>query len=91
MTDKLHFQRRIVRFANARRRLRNATLGYRLAGLALALGIAALLLLSGHLPNALLNVMLFAAMGLGWPRSRGSTSRRACAVLNSMKPSSWKS
>jgi hypothetical protein len=64
MTDRQNFQRRIVRFAKARRHLLNATLGYGHLWLALLVGIATLLLLSGHLSSALLNVALFAVAGL---------------------------
>lgn len=64
MTDKQTFQQRIVRFATARRHLRNATLGYGLAFLALLVGSAVLVLLSGYLHNALLNMALFAAAGI---------------------------
>src|SRR5262247_506797 len=56
-------QARLRRFSSVRRGLLNATLGFRLGALAGGAGIAGLLLLSGRLPNAFLNLGLFLLLG----------------------------
>ncbi len=53
------FRDRIERFSAARRGVANATLAYRLGTVAAVALIAALILLSGWLPNAVVNVLLF--------------------------------
>src|SRR5262249_41560187 len=62
MTDNQSFLTRIARFSRVRRGLLNATLAYRLGWFALVAGVAALLLLSGWLPNAMVNLALFALL-----------------------------
>jgi hypothetical protein len=57
---KTRFEERIAAFSKARRRLRNAELAYRLGGWAAATGVGGLLLLSGWMPSAFLNLTLFA-------------------------------
>ena len=64
MTVRETFKARCERFSRARRSLLNATLGYRLGIAAAAAGVAALLLLSGWLPNAFVNMALFLALAL---------------------------
>jgi len=66
MSDLQRFTERIRRFARVRRRLLDAALCYRLGALALLAGVAGLCLLSGWLPNAWLNLGLFAALALFW-------------------------
>jgi hypothetical protein len=56
-------QARLRRFSSVRRGLLNAALGLRLGALAAGSGIAGLLLLSGWLPNAFLNLGLFLVLG----------------------------
>ena len=64
MADKQHFETRIRRFSGVRRILLNTTLGLRLANLALLGGAFGLLILSGWLPNPLVNLGLFAVLAL---------------------------
>ena len=52
-------QERLRRFSAARRGLLNAALGFRLGGIAAGSGAAGLLLLSGWLPDAFVNLALF--------------------------------
>ncbi len=59
MTDSQQFEQRIRRFSAVRRSLLNAALGYRLAALVLMVGVVGLLLLSGWIPGALVNLALF--------------------------------
>src|SRR5947207_4534741 len=55
-------QERLRRFSAARRGLLTAALGFRLGGIAAGLGAAGLLLLSGWLPNAFVNLALFLSL-----------------------------
>lgn len=52
---------RLGRFSSARRGILNAVLGYRLGTWGLAVGILALVLLTGRIPNAFVSLGLFAA------------------------------
>jgi hypothetical protein len=79
MSDLQLFTVRLHRFSRARRGLRNAAVGYRLGTWALLAGIAGLLLLSGWLPGAILNlalaavlviVLLALALSAGWQWDR---------------------
>src|SRR5262249_29790324 len=56
-------QERLRRFSAARRGLMNATLGLRLGAVAAGAGAAGLLLLSGRLPDAFVNLALFLILG----------------------------
>jgi len=63
MISLRELQERLRRFSSVRRGLLNATLGFRLGALAAGAGTAGLLLLSGRLPNAFLNLGLFLLLG----------------------------
>src|SRR5690348_357353 len=105
MIEKPTFASRLARFSAARRRLLNAALSYRLGAAALTAGVLALLLLSGWLPGALVNLALFLALGgfllglavvavLRWTRFRsflGEAFRveRRAGGLNSRVVSAW--
>ncbi len=58
------FETRLRRFSRVRRGLINGERGYRYLGLALAAGLAGLLLLSGWLPGVIVNLALFALLAL---------------------------
>ena len=60
--DKLH--PRLERFSAARRRVLNAALGYGLGTLATGAGCLGLLLLSGWLQNAFINLALYGALAI---------------------------
>src|SRR5262245_22643045 len=60
--DKTKFETRLRQFFLARRRLYNSTLGLRLGVSALIALVLGLLLLSGWLPGAFLNLALFALL-----------------------------
>lgn len=62
MSQQQLFEQRINQFARARRHLRNAALGYRLAQWAFVAAAAALVLLSGWLPSVVLNLAGFVAL-----------------------------
>ena len=64
MSEGREFQQRIERFSGARRHLLNATLVYRLSGVALVAGIVALVLLAGWLPGVFVNLALYAALAM---------------------------
>jgi len=66
MTDLQLFTTRFRRFSRARRRLGNATLVYRLGTYALVAGTAGLVLLSGWLPNAWVNLVPAVAIAVFW-------------------------
>jgi hypothetical protein len=76
-------QARLRGFSSARRGLLNATLGLRLGSLAAGAGAAGLFLLSGRLPNAFVNLALFAVFACSfllllaiyaWKRARFRSS-----------------
>jgi len=64
MADTAHFESRTSRFSKVRRSIANQTLGLKLTFRALTAGVAGLILLSGWLPNAFVNLSLFAAMAV---------------------------
>ncbi len=64
MSERITFEARLRQFSRARRGLLNAVMGYRLGLLALAAGSVGLLLLSGWIPNVLVNLALFAILAL---------------------------
>src|SRR5262249_39536168 len=64
MIDSLTFESRLRRFSRVRRGILNAALGYRLGLFGLAAGVLGLLLLSGWVPNILVNLALFGILGL---------------------------
>jgi len=105
MTEGRDFQQRIERFSGVRRHLLNATLVYRLSGIALVAGIAALVLLSGWLHGVFVNLALFAALAIllaglliycpvKWSRSRDAlyeafVMEQLAGKLNSRLISAW--
>jgi hypothetical protein len=64
MSERITFERRLRRFSRARRGLLNGVLGFRLGLLALIAGIVGLILLSGWIPNVLVNLALFAILAV---------------------------
>ncbi len=62
---KQTFEERFRQFSAVRRGIMNATLGYGLGTVALAAGIASLLLLTGWIPNLYVNAVLFAIFAIG--------------------------
>jgi hypothetical protein len=105
MSDRPSFASRLGRFSAMRRGLRNAALAYRLGAMALTAGAAALLILSGWLPGAFVNLALFAVLavfllglaGLAvrrWTRFRSYLDEafrieRLAGGLNSRVVSAW--
>jgi hypothetical protein len=105
MIDLQTLRGRLRRFSHKRRGLLNAALGYRLGLFALLAGTLGLLLLSGWLPGALVNMVLFAllalallglagALALRWTRFRSGLDEafrleQLAGNLNSRVVSAW--
>jgi hypothetical protein len=105
MDEKRSFLSRLGRFSAARRGLLNAALTYRLGATALAAGLLALLMLTGWLPGAFVNLALFAALAafllalaviglLRWTRFRSHLDEafhveHLAGGLNSRVVSAW--
>src|SRR5690242_6615470 len=64
MANQNQFESRIRQFSAVRRRLHNGTFALRLGTLALVALILGLLVLSGWLPGAFVNLALFAALAI---------------------------